>query len=100
CDALQRAVSSRLRGGARVEGGCPAFGCQLMNEPVRMRRDAEQCIFEVDQGRDIDEFAALDECIEECWPAGPSKLRASSQFFRPRATDAQLVLGTVVVDGQ
>ena len=38
---------------------------QLGDQTVGVRGDAEQDIFQIFEGRDVDEFAALDERIEE-----------------------------------
>lgn len=49
----------------RAEGLGPPSRRQLLDEALRARGDPEEDIFQVREGRDIAESAALDEGIEE-----------------------------------
>ncbi len=49
----------------RAEDGGPAYGRQLIDDAMRVRRDTEQDILEVQERDDVDEFATLDEGVED-----------------------------------
>ena len=57
----QRTEERDSGGGTSAEGSGPAFGRELVDGPMRMRREAEQHVLEVREGRDVDQLAALDE---------------------------------------
>ena len=65
-----------------------------------MRRQPEQDIFEVREGRDIDEFAALDDGIEERGPASAFETARKQPVLPTNGHDTEHVFGAVVIDGQ
>ena len=65
-----------------------------------MRCDSKQYILQVGERRDVDEFAALDERIEECGATSAFEAAGEEPVLPTEGNDAELVLGPVVVDGQ
>ena len=71
-----------------------------MNQAVRVRRDAQQHVFEIHEGRDVDEFAALNERIEKRRTASAVEATGKQPIFATDRDDAQLmILGSIVIDG-
>ena len=67
---------------------------------MRVRRDSKQHILQVGEGRDVDEFAALDERIKEGGAASAFEAACEEPVAAAHRDDAQLILGAVVIDGQ
>ena len=65
-----------------------------------MRGDAEQDVLDVVEGADVNELAALDERIEERGTVGALEAAGEEPVLAADRDDAQLILGSVVVDGQ
>ena len=84
----------------QAEDRGPASGRQLIDEPMRVRRQTEQDILQVREGRQINEFAALDNGIEERGTASPFETACEEPVLPTNRHDAEHVLGTIVVDGQ
>jgi len=42
----------------------------LIDQPLRMRGDAKQYVLEIEEGRDVDQFATLDEGVQQGGAAG------------------------------
>jgi hypothetical protein len=57
-----------------------------MDQTLRMGSDAQQHVLEVREGREVDQFTALHERIEEGGAARAFEAAAKSQFLRPSAT--------------
>lgn len=54
-------VADGLRGGALREGLGPASWCELPDQPLRVRGDADQDVLEIVERRDVDERATLED---------------------------------------
>src|SRR6266516_8175193 len=65
-----------------------------------MRRDAEQHVLEIGERRDADQFAALDERVQECRAASPFKAASKEPVLPTDRDESELILGAIVVDGQ
>lgn len=76
----------------------PAAGRKLGDLLVRVRGDAEQDVLEIVERRDLDQFAALDERIQECRAACTFKAAREGPVLATDRDDAELVLGVVGVD--
>ena len=65
-----------------------------------MRRDAEQHVLEIGERRDADQFAALDERVQQCRAASPFKAASKEPVLPTDRDESELILGTVVIDSQ
>ena len=82
-----------LRGGLAAERVGPRVRCQLADEAVRVRGDAEEDVLQVLKGRDVDQLAALDERIEERGATGALEAARKEPVLATDGDDAELVLG-------
>ena len=76
----------------------PAVRRQLPNQALRMGGNAQQDIFEVRIRGDVDQLAALHERIQERGATGAFKAARKQPVFPAEGDDAQLILGTIVID--
>jgi hypothetical protein len=60
-----------LRGGVPTGGVGPALRRELVDQPLRVCGDAEQDVLQILEGRYVDEFAALDERVQQRGAMGP-----------------------------
>ena len=81
--------------GGRPTGQAAARWPKVAAQPRGVRSPIRRCgwvatrsehVFQIVEGRHVDERAALHERIEQGRARAPSKLPAKSQFFRPSAT--------------
>ena len=94
------ASAGTLRGGRGAEGRFPALGCELLNPVLRMGGDAQQDVAQVQEGRDVDQAAALDERIQQRGAPRTLETAREEPVLAPDRDGAQLALGVVVVDDQ
>ena len=66
-----------------VEGARPAFGRELIDGPMGMRRESKEHILQVREGWHVDECAALDQGVEQGEPGAPTRARSSLRQGRP-----------------
>jgi hypothetical protein len=89
-----------LRDGRASEGFRPASRRELRDQPVRVRRHPQQHIFEVREGREVNQLAALDKRIEEGGAARAFETPGEEPVLATHRHHAQLVLCPVVVNGE
>lgn len=77
-----------------AEGLGPALGREFGDVPVRMCGEPEEHVLQVREGWDIDQFAALDQRVEQ--GGAPRALHAAGEepVLATHRDDAQLVLGS------
>jgi hypothetical protein len=66
----------------------------LIEQPMRVDREAEQDVLEIEERRHIDQFAALHERVEERRSAGALEAAGKQPVFPSDRNEAQLILGT------
>jgi len=65
----------------------------LIDEPLRMRRDAEQHVLEIGERRYSDQFAALDERVQQRRAASPFKAARKEPVLPADCDETELILG-------
>jgi hypothetical protein len=65
-----------------------------MDQTLRMGSDAQQHVLEVREGREVDQFTALHERIEEGGAARAFEAAREEPVLATQRDDAELVLGT------
>src|SRR5688572_9836397 len=81
-----------------TEGLCPAFRGQLMDEVMWVRGDPKEDVLHVGEGRGVDEFAALDQEIEERRATGTLEAASKRAIF-PTAENTSTVRGEQLSGG-
>jgi hypothetical protein len=71
-----------------------------VDQALRVRRDTEQHVLEIRKRREVHQFAALDERIEQRRTARGLEAAGEEPVLAVKGDNAQLVLGAVVVNGQ
>src|SRR5262245_62246422 len=90
-------MTSRLGRELVMESPGPGLRRELVNQAVRVRRHANQDVFQIRERRDVDEFAALDEGIQQ--RGAPSSLEAAGKepILPANRDEAELIFGAIVV---
>ena len=78
----------------RAEGLRPGSRRQLIDQTVRVGRQPQQDVLQIDERRHIDQFAALHEGVQERGSAGPLEAARKQPILATDRDEAELVLGT------
>jgi len=83
-----------------AEGTGPAFGRELVDGPMRIRRESKEHVFQVRERWHVDEFAALDQRVEQGGAPGVLHAAREEPVLPAHRDDTQLVFRAIVVNGK